>query len=272
MEPAPRRRPPTGMSTMTVHHYQNAQLAPVRPQVQTVPARSAPAQANVAMLPQAAIEAEGGVREGVTVQTKSLPRRQLATPRSAQNAQRQALRGRSGPDANRKLAKPLERSDGEDEELHIESVEQTLDMLRDDSSRRGRAEVDAILGERFTPIEQWRVLRDALMAVDEQNLSNYKKKVLRESISEMMADIIERDGSVREALQQTEVNGNTLEAAVEGSAPKSARELRFLITGKGAVDKPLVPLTTLKAVIRYLGAEHAEKTIAMLCSQMLSGL
>ncbi|TWI42502.1 hypothetical protein IP92_05478 [Pseudoduganella flava] len=256
---------------MNVNHFQNAPLASARPQVQQVPARPTLAQADVAMLPRAAIDSEGGVREGVSVPTKSLARRQLATPRAAQGAQRQGVRGRAAGEANRKQARPLERSDGEDEELHLDSVEQTLDMLRDDSSRRGRGEVDAILSERFTPIEQWRVLRDALVAVDDLNLSNYKKKVLRESISEMMADIVERDRSVRKALQESDVSGS-LEAAVEGSAPKSARELRFLITEKGSVDKPLAPLTTLKAVIRHLGAEHAEKAIAMLCSQMLSGL
>lgn len=223
------------------------------------------------MLPHAAIDSESGVRDGLSFQTKSLTRRQQASPRVVPQGQRQGTRGKGAQEAERKGGKAQLRSSGDDPTLHLDAVEQTLDMLRDDSTRSGRREVEAILNEQHEPMEQWRVLRDALAGVDDQKLSNYKKKVLREAIGEMMADVVERDSSVRKALQQSDVAGS-LEAAVEGSAPKSARELRFLITEKGSIDKPLTPLTTLKAIIRHLGAENCDKAIATLCSQMLSGL
>ena len=262
------------MSTRPISQFTQVPVTAPPPQGRpvAVPAsRSAPQQANVTMLPQAAIDSESGVRDGLSFQPKSLSRRQQASPRVAPQAQRQGGRSKGAAEGERKTGRAAVRSTGEDATLHMDAVEQTLDMLRDDSSRRGREEVEAILTEQHEPMEQWRVLRDALAGVDGQNLSNYKKKVLREAIGEMMADVVERDSGVRKALQESDVSG-TLEAAVEGSAPKSARELRFLITEKGSVDKPLTPLTTLKAIIRHLGTENCEKAIATLCSQMLSGL
>lgn len=262
------------MSTRPINQFNQVPVTAPPPQgrhVAGVPPRAAPQQANVSMLPRAAIDSESGVREGVPFQPKSLGRRHQATPRVTPQAQRQGSRGKGAADNDRKPGRAALRSTGDDPALHLEAVEQTLDMLRDDSGRRGREEVKAILAEQHEPIEQWRVLRDALAGVDEQNLSNYKKKVLREAIGELMADVVDRDSSVRKALQASDVAGS-LEAAVEGSAPKSARELRFLITEKGSIDKPLTPLTTLKAIIRHLGAENCEKAIATLCSQMLSGL
>ena len=262
------------MSTRPISQFTQVPVMAPPPQSRPVaglPVRAAPQQANVSMLPHAAIDSESGVRDGLSFQTKSLTRRHQASPRVPPQAQRQGNRGKGGADNERKAGRAALRNTGDDLALHMDAVEQTLDMLRDDSSRRGREEVEAILGEQHEPMEQWRVLRDALAGVDDQNLSNYKKKVLREAIGEMMADVVERDSGVRKALQESDVSGS-LEAAVEGSAPKSARELRFLITEKGSIDKPLTPLTTLKAIIRHLGAENCEKAIATLCSQMLSGL
>jgi len=261
------------MSTRPISQFTQVPVTAPPPQSRPVAApasRGTPQQANVSMLPQAAIDSESGVRDGLSFQPKSLARRQQASPRVAPQAQRQGGRNKA-PDGDRKTGRAAIRSTGEDAALHMDAVEQTLDMLRDDSSRRGREEVEAILTEQHEPMEQWRVLRDALAGVDSQNLSNYKKKMLREAIGEMMADVVERDSGVRKALQESDVSGS-LEAAVEGSAPKSARELRFLITEKGSIDKPLTPLTTLKAIIRHLGTENCEKAIATLCSQMLSGL
>ncbi|AVR94345.1 hypothetical protein C9I28_00435 [Pseudoduganella armeniaca] len=274
MEPAPARQPPSSMATRPINQFNQVPVTapppPPRP-VAGVPPRATPQQANVSMLPRAAIDSESGVRDGVAFQPKSLGRRHQATPRVGPQAQRQGNRGKGAADNERKPGRAALRNTGDDVALHMEAVEQTLDMLRDDSGRRGREELKAILAEQHEPIEQWRVLRDALAGVDDQNLSNYKKKVLREAIGEMMADVVDRDSSVRKALQESDVSGS-LEAAVEGSAPKSARELRFLITEKGSIDKPLTPLTTLKAIIRHLGTENCEKAIATLCSQMLSGL
>lgn len=261
------------MSTRQISQFTQVPVAPP-PQPRPVagtPPRATPPQANVSMLPQAAIDSESGVRDGLSFQTKSLTRRQQASPRVGPQAQRQGGRSKGAADNERDAGKATLRSTGDDPTLHLDAVEQTLDMLRDDSSRNGRREVEAILSEQHEPMEQWRVLRDALAGVDDQKLSNYKKKVLREAIGEMMADVVERDSGVRKALQESDVSGS-LEAAVEGSAPKSARELRFLITEKGSIDKPLTPLTTLKAIIHHLGAENCEKAIATLCSQMLSGL
>jgi hypothetical protein len=266
----------SSMSTRQISQFTQIPVAPPpqpsgRP-VAGTPPRVSPQQANVSMLPQAAIDSESGVRDGLSFQTKSLTRRQQASPRVGPQAQRQGSRSKGAPDNERDAGKASAlRSTGDDLTVHTDAVEQTLDMLRDDSSRKGRQEVDAILREQHEPMEHWRVLRDALAGVDDQKLSNYKKKVLREAIGEMMADVVERDSGVRKALQESDVSGS-LEAAVEGSAPKSARELRFLITEKGSIDKPLTPLTTLKAIIHHLGAENCEKAIATLCSQMLSGL
>ncbi|WEF32217.1 hypothetical protein [Pseudoduganella chitinolytica] len=261
------------MSTRPINQFNQVPATAPPPQgrpVTGVPPRPAPQQASVSMLPRAAIDSESGVRDGVSFQSRSLDRRHRATPRVAPQAQRQGNR-KAAPDNERKPGRAALRSTGDDPAVHLEAVEQTLDMLRDDSGRRGREEVKAILTEQHEPMEQWRVLRDALAGVDEQNLSNYKKKVLREAIGEMMADVVDRDSGVRKALQESDVSGS-LEAAVEGSAPKSARELRFLITDKGSIDKPLTPLTTLKAVIRHLGEDNCEKAIDTLCAQMLSGL
>lgn len=262
------------MSTIHHTHFQPLPETLVQPRPLADPRQPASRgqpQPLLSMVPRAAIESEAGLRENVSTQSKSLPRRQQAAQRGPSPGPRQHRpRGRVNSEAARSNS-PLDEHNEDGNSLQQSGLlKETLDILREDTGRRGQREVFEMLADELKPIEQWRLLDDALEQLENAPLSNYKKKVLRETLQEMMADIVVRDSSVREVLQD-KVKA-TLDSAIDGAVPKSARELRFLITDKGSVDEPLSPLTMLKAIIRHLGMNRCEKAVSTLCSQMLSGL
>ncbi|WP_256081750.1 hypothetical protein [Massilia sp. YIM B04103] len=236
------------------------------------PVRAA-GQAAVELKPQEAIDAEAGMRD-LHYQKKSLAQRHSSTgPRPAPRPQ---PRERPRAQQSGKAAQVQSKEENDDDERDDwQPVRRTLDLLRQDSSQDGRAAAEAMLGERFDPVQSYNALLEAARDVDGlDGLSAYKKKNLKGALNEMMSDMMQRSsGALRKALQETEDLHGALEVMADSEPLPSTREMRFLIGAKqkGNQDAPLTALTMLKALIRNFGAEHCMSAMDSLRSRMMTG-
>lgn len=264
MELAAAAAPPKLMITnINAFNARPADVAPtVSRTVPVTPQRNAPMQARVELSPRDAVDAEAGTKGDVVFQRKDLGRRLPVTARQAPQQQRQQARQKSGG------AKKADKSEAaaaiEDAAGYLDSVEETLDMLRDDSSEQGRADIESMLSETYTPIEKYRVLLGSLQLVDEQNISNYKKKQLKNVINEMLSDLTNRDSSVRNSLQEP-----NMEAL---NAESFNRSLVATAQADGAFQAQLSPLTLLGKIIQHFSVPNTMKALNSVGAQLLSGL
>jgi len=260
---------------MQINRFNNNPLEPLPAEklLASTAARPAGASNSTAteLTPLDAINAQAGIKEGLSYHKKSLHQRRLA-PARTQPPNRSNLTKKPRINVNN-------RDDMDEDEPHLFPVSDTLDLLREDSGREQRAEVEARLAQHFDPMQRYNVLFDALQDVEQQPVSKHKKNSIKNALNEMMSDLMERyPHELRKALQETDDLVVSLEAMAadehgHGKLP-STRELRFLIgaKSKGNFDAPLTPLTMLKALIKNFGAENCMQVTRSLRSRMMSGL
>lgn len=221
------------------------------------------------LTPLDAIDAQAGVKEGLVYKKKSLHQRRLAPPGAK-------LQNRSSV-AKKQRVKTNDLEDPDEDEPQLFPVSDTLDLLREDSGRERRAEIEAMLSKHFDPIQRYNVLFDALQQVEAQSVSSHKKNSMKNALNEMMSDLIDHyPHDLRKALQETDDLVASLESMVgdEYGRLPSTRELRLLIgaKSKGNFDAPLTPLIMLKAMIKNFGAENCMKATRSIRSRMMLGL
>lgn len=224
------------------------------------------------LTPLDAINVQAGVREGVHFKRRTLSQRATAPARPPRQAAKKETQKKTRLGAN------YQDDEDDDELLNMSPVEDTLDMLREDSGRDRQEEVEAMLAEHFQPMQRYNILHDALEKLEDQPVSKMKKNSLRNALNEMMSELMERHPhEMRRALQESDELVNSLEAMAgqDGDARKlpSTRELRFLIGAKtrGNMDAPLSPLTMLKALIKNFGPDKCLNAMTSLRSRMMSG-
>lgn len=229
--------------------------------------------ANVAtdFRPTDAVDTQGGVKEGLIYKSRSL-RQRFANPA------RQQAQARTNTPTRKYRSKVDERNGEDDEESYLAPILDTLDMLRDDTSKDNQEEIEAMLAEFFEPLQRYNVIYEALDKVDEQPVSALKKLSMKNALKEMLSDLIENHPyEVRRALQESDAMVNSLEALTadeNGQRTTSTRDLRFLIGAKstGNFDGPLTALTMLKALIKNFGPDKCMDVLVSLRSRMMSGL
>jgi hypothetical protein len=278
MEPAHGQSPLMAMN-MQINRFSNNNApetpAPARPHARHV-SRQGVLSANVAtateLTPLDAINGQAGVREGVHFKRRTLSQRAATPARQPRQPNKKETQKKSRLDA------PYQEGDDDDDPLNMSPVEDTLDMLREDSGRSRQEEVEAMLAEYFQPMQRYNILHDALEKLEDQPISKMKKNSLRNALNEMMSELMERHPhEMRRALQESDELVNSLEAMAgqDGESRKlpSTRDLRFLIGAKtrGNFDAPLSPLTMLKALIKNFGPDKCLHAMTSLRSRMMSG-
>lgn len=268
MEPAGPAPPPKLMITnLNAYTPQPTDVAPapepVHKPVLNQPPRDSSAQAQVVLSPADAVDAEAGAREHVVFHKKALAQRHPAAARQAPAQQRQAGRQR-GSGGARKPGQTEAEHAIEDAGAHLDAVDELLDMLRDDRGEQDAAYLEQMLAEGRTPIEQYRVLFDAMQLVEQQNGGDDEKKQSKQLIKKMMTDLTERDAGVRKALQ--EPRGEALLA--EGLD-------RALVAGgqaAGAIQASLSPLSLLSSIMRIFTIAQSGKALDSMGAHLTSAL
>jgi hypothetical protein len=152
-------------------------------------------------------------------------------------------------------------------------------MLRDDSQKTREA-VIAALAKIHEPLQQYTVLFGAMKEVERQtDLSDDKKRSLKNAFNEMMTNLVNRDRSgirkgLAEGAESSPVAARIEAAAANRGVSRGLRDIRFKIgaTAKGGVDEQLTAMVMLKALLKNVGAYYLEEALDSVCSRLMPGL
>ncbi|HVK96017.1 MAG TPA: hypothetical protein VM571_14975 [Noviherbaspirillum sp.] len=156
----------------------------------------------------------------------------------------------------------------------------TFESLNQDSSDQKRKEIEEALAKIHEPLQQYTVLFGAMKeAENDPSLSEDKKRALKNTLNEMMTDLVHRDKAgvrkgFRESAESSPVAASLEASQKVGALGEALRDIRFSVgaRAKGGVDENLSPMVVAKAVLKNFGAAHAEEGLASVCSRLMPGL